>query len=291
VRDHTKEAYLLTYNVMKGVALANAAYTLSHMITDGVHWSAYILWCASLSALLVSHSTTMTGILLSTSRRNPLDSILPFALSVAEFLLFSTLFTPGPKFGDVSPVWRVWYTTYGAWSLTACFLILNRVLQTKISDVDPQDRPLLELMSSFRKTLWANFCAAGVLGGVWLVVGVLLKRLPLIAPKVHGFLGGFVLLTMAGVLMKNEFDHRSILAVATGERDDPRGEYPSARPFQRTTDATAEGKTRWARCNANLEEEKAMARGHQGSAGSMVALLGAVAGLIAASITAPKNRR
>ena len=217
IRDHTKEAYLLIYNVMKGIALANAAYTLACMLTKRPYWPAYILWGASMSALLVSHLTTMTGILLSTSRRNPFDTVLPFALSITEFLLFSTL-QPEVRNHIVIVTWRSWYLAYGAWSLTACLLILNRVLQTKVSDVDPADRPLSELMCSFKKKLWENLCVAGVLALLSLGFGLLLGILPPIAEGVHGLLGGVVLVTMTVVLIKNEVGHRSILAVAKGER-------------------------------------------------------------------------
>lgn len=159
--------YLYIGSIMKGVTFAAATLVLVQLVADVPStWSLLSPWLGSLLLTLVSYMTWGSGILLTNSRSNYLDSILPMMLGMTEIFLFVIL---SPL--ETNDLWRWWFFVASAHALIAACLVFNRIKMTSLSDdFHPE---LFDLASKYRH--WMSNDLKGALGGMVLaaLLGVL----------------------------------------------------------------------------------------------------------------------
>jgi len=99
LKGHGVLSYVTIYNFMKGIALANAAYTFALLVGFGqshgpFEWLTLTLWLASFAAVILTYYATMVGMIVILWVPTLFDIVLPFVLVIAEFSLFSVLQSP-----------------------------------------------------------------------------------------------------------------------------------------------------------------------------------------------------
>lgn len=140
LRDYPHDNYLYLGGIAKGVAMAVAALVLLQIFADlSDRWYKLFPWIGALAASLVSYSKWGRGVLLTNSRANTRDNILPLLLGIMEFFLFAMLIEDKthPLF------WRHWPLALAAHSLLAVFLVANRYISMNTTqDFDPDLQPI-----------------------------------------------------------------------------------------------------------------------------------------------------
>jgi hypothetical protein len=157
------DTYLYVGSFMRSVALAAGALVLLQILSCRKYLWRLLPWVASLLATILTLATWGRGVLLTTSRANIWDSILPLLMGIAEFCLFAIL-SPSEYWRATAPdlapaegqslagVWRYWFFVHAVHAFLAIFLVWNRIDQTSpAADFKSALRPLaLEYMGWLR---------------------------------------------------------------------------------------------------------------------------------------------
>ena len=156
---------------MKGVAFAAGSIVLIRIIEDWqLYWPRLFPLLSSFLLILMTHVTWSRGALLTNSRANILDSVLPMLMGVLEFLLFAILL-PSVREPDL---WRWWFFIVAVHSLIAVFIITNRISLTVISEdfeieLDEMANALVKWMNGAQKGAIAVTFLATMFGLVTLL--------------------------------------------------------------------------------------------------------------------------
>ena len=167
LHDYARDNYLFLGNVTKGVALAVATTILLQIVGDfRSEWTRMTPWLASLVGIVATYVTTHSGILMTNSRANSLDSMLPLVMGIAEFLLFGILFVNK----DHPVLWLNWFLCVALHALVGVAIVQNRIWNVNPA-VDYGDQ---DLGKSYEESLIRNRNGAALLSlvsiGAWLSV-------------------------------------------------------------------------------------------------------------------------
>lgn len=170
LKDYPHDNYLAIGSIIKGIALYSAVVVGLEICHDRRDCKRLIPWVTSLAAITVSYMTWGRGVLLTNSRANLFDSIVPFAMGLVEFALFGLLspkqFPSAP--GSVLPAWRNWFLALALHPALAVCLVGNRIAQTHIvEDYEQQLRPLAEQYIGW---MWNDFYGASIVAVLALAV-------------------------------------------------------------------------------------------------------------------------
>lgn len=215
LRDYPYSTYIYMGSVMKGVTLSVATIALLQILTNwGKEWERFLPWVASLFAILVTYMTWGRGILVTNSRANAFDGLLPLLMGVAEFLLFAVLITD-PTHPDVeSTLWLNWCLILAMHAGLAVPLTLNRLHNSRVKE---------DFESSWKVQAIGKFMESGILSdligasflsisafGAWLSVRYVLTHF-MHGAKVAGGLQACLAVLFATVL-------GGVVQKANGER-------------------------------------------------------------------------
>jgi hypothetical protein len=168
IADYTKDNYLYIYGLIKGVALATAAFVLLTFLKEPVTiLPRLVLWLAILGTLLISLIATARGVILTGSNSNLLDTFTPIGGGFFEFLLFAFL----QPINNFPQLWIFWYVVWGLHAFTASIMVSNRISLTKLEDYEKGLHPLIMkyinwLKQDFRGSLTSGFVSIIV----WVIV-------------------------------------------------------------------------------------------------------------------------
>ena len=178
------DQYLYIGGFMRSVALAAGTLVLLEILLRGrKYWPRLLPWLVALGATLVTLETWGRGVLLTNSRANVRDAVIPTLMGIMEFCLFAILAprrTVDDKgmqkdvtifeHGTVEP-WHLWPFLNAIHALLAVFLVLNRISNTDpINDYAPNLRPLA---AEYVSWMWNDVSGAGRGVVVFSVIGVL----------------------------------------------------------------------------------------------------------------------
>lgn len=185
--NFTHDSYVYTYGLIQSVALGAAAF-----------WPRLSFWCASMFALLVTSSTTARGVIITGDQYNLFDTILPIALGLSEFLLFTVLQPHIPG------LWLCWYLAFGLFALCAAAITLNRLSMARKEEFDPSLEKLPEMYMSWLKKDWEEAARVGVIFVVSGVIAIwILPRYNWMVPW-HTIVGFMTTLFMFRVIQQTE---------------------------------------------------------------------------------------
>jgi hypothetical protein len=155
LRDYSRENYLLLANVIKGLVLGSATITAIGIASDVPdNWPKLSAFACSGAAMLVSYVTWTRGVLLTNSRSNTHDAVLPLVMGGIEMSLFAILNT---KTG-----WHFWFFALAMHSFLAVLLVRNRINNTLKEDFDSK---LSELRIREKYIGWMKQDVAGATAG------------------------------------------------------------------------------------------------------------------------------
>ena len=133
IKNYPGDNYLFIGGLFKSMALGAACYSgINIMINIHLYWPSIYPWFASFAAMMVSYVTWGRGILLTNSRSNLLDSILPFLMGWIEVGLFIVLYHEDNQV--YTEMHQFWMLLFALHSLIAFILVTNRICNTKIND-------------------------------------------------------------------------------------------------------------------------------------------------------------
>lgn len=96
LRDYSRENYLLFANIIQGVVLGTATLAAIHMASDPVHNLKKIpAFLCSGAVTFITYVTWTRGVLLTNSRSNTRDAVLPLIMGGLEVSLFAVLSSYG----------------------------------------------------------------------------------------------------------------------------------------------------------------------------------------------------
>jgi hypothetical protein len=210
--------YLYIGGFMRSVALAAGTFVLLEILLNfRRYWPRLLPWLASLLAVLVTLMTWGRGILLTNSKANIWDAVLPLLMGITEFVLFAIL-APQKRY-DSEPVeykpiqpWNYWFFAHAIHGLLAFFLVWNRISNTDVvRDFQPELRPLgaeyLQWIKLDRIGAFKGFAMFTVLGILTLLLA---RRVQARPPKRLHYLwcGIFCLLPLVplGIYCKVVYD-------------------------------------------------------------------------------------
>jgi hypothetical protein len=178
------DRYLYIGGFMRSVALAAGTLVLLKIVLDFKKYGPRLLpWIASLLATLVTLMTWGRGVLLTNSRANMLDAIIPTLMGVTEFCLFAILL-PREQLIDQKPgtdnnmePWYRWFLVLATHTLLAVFLVLNRIFQTNVQN--DFEQTLHPLAKEYIGWMWGDIIGAAVSTVIFAAIGIsLIKRAP-----------------------------------------------------------------------------------------------------------------
>ena len=172
---------------MRSVAWAAGTLVLLEIFIDiRKNWRLLLPWFASLMATMVTLMTWGRGILLTNSKADLLDSILPTLMGITEVCLFSIL---SPRLNRVDPnpdlnkrvsfePWHWWLLVLAIHALLAVFLVWNRISLTDIvNDFDLQLQPLAkEYMQWMHDDRFGAAIGFGWFFGLWMLMTLVIRR-------------------------------------------------------------------------------------------------------------------
>jgi len=151
--SYPHDTYLYVGSFMRSVALAAGALVLLEILSHKRYWWRLLPWVACLLATIITLMTWGRGVLLTNSKSNIWDAILPLLMGISEFCLFAIL-SPKEYWHPATPVramqeddelgsWRYWLFVHAIHALLAVGLVANRLAQTDpVLDFDGRLRPL-----------------------------------------------------------------------------------------------------------------------------------------------------
>ncbi|HEV2964436.1 MAG TPA: hypothetical protein VG649_21590 [Candidatus Angelobacter sp.] len=147
LHDYARDNYLFLGNVTKGVALAIATSILLQILSDfQSEWIRITPWLTSFVGILITYMTWGIGSLLSNSRANIRDSLLPLLMGMAEFLLFGILLKYDKN--DHPLLWLNWFGCLGLHAFIGVMIIHNRIKVTDFAN-DFEDSALSNIYESW----------------------------------------------------------------------------------------------------------------------------------------------
>lgn len=154
LHDYARNNYVFLGNVTKGVVVSIATLVLSEIISNfRAEWMRLVPWLASFVGIVVTYVTWDVGTILSNARSNALDSVLPLAMAVAEFLLFGSLL----KVGGPS-LWVNWFFFAGTHAVVGALIVHNRIRVTDFrADFEDDD-----ISKNYED--WMRKCRIGAIG-------------------------------------------------------------------------------------------------------------------------------
>jgi len=203
LHEYARNNYVFLGNVTKGVALAIATSILLQILSDfQSEWVRATLWLTSFLGILVTYMTWDIGSLLSNSRANILDSLLPLLMGMVEFLLFGILIKSDNK--ELTLLWFNWFGCLGLHALFGAIIIHNRISVTNFSD-DFVDITLARLYHA-----WLKQCRIGAscLSIAALITWCFLRYWALHRYQIHTceILQFWITIQFMSILMKVVFD-------------------------------------------------------------------------------------
>ncbi len=174
------DRYLYIGGFMRSVALAAGTYVLLEILLDLKRYKLRLLpWTAALLATMITLTTWGRGVLLTNSRANLFDAVLPTLMGIAEFCLFAIL---APRKNSDSVVlsrgletWHFWPFFNAAHVGLAVLLIWNRIYNTDtVKDYVPELRPLADKYMDWMR---GDRIGAGVTTVILIVIGFVTLRL------------------------------------------------------------------------------------------------------------------
>lgn len=140
LKDYSRDNYLLLANVIKGVVLGSASFAAVGILSDFPHyWHEIGALLCSIAAAFVTYITWTRGVLLTNSRFNTRDVVLPLLMGAVEVSLFIVLYVDGPS----KRGWHFWYLVLAAHALLAVLLVKNRLSNTYEEDFDETVRQFI----------------------------------------------------------------------------------------------------------------------------------------------------
>lgn len=200
LRDYTPSNYLYLYGLMKGVALATAAFVCLTFLDDRTTlFPRLVLWFASIGVVLITHTTAARGVLLASHRYNVLDTIFPLAMGVVETMLFAIL-QPSEK----NPlIWHHWALLFTIHAMLAVGIIQNRLRLTVFEDFHESLHPLAaDLRSWLYKDRTGGASCEAAFFGLWLLTAVWQGPRELFGSWVDIVIGFLALLVGIGVVFQ-----------------------------------------------------------------------------------------
>lgn len=138
LRDYSRENYLLLANVIKGVVLGAATASAISIVTDLPHNLQKIpAFACSCAAAFITYITWTRGVLLTNSRSNTRDAVLPLLMGGVEVSLFGVLFTSGAAEHFPAP-WQFWFFVLALHTWFAVRLVTNRLENAQVEDFDAE---------------------------------------------------------------------------------------------------------------------------------------------------------
>lgn len=179
LKNHQRDGYLYIGGFMKSVTFAAGTIVLIEILSGGVGtWIRFPLWVAALLASIVTYLTWGRGILLTNSRGNLWDSILPLLMGIVEFMLFGVLSTKTFASDDsiCHEIWKWWFLVVALDFLIAVGITRNREKNIEVKkDFTPSLQDLGEQL-----LIWIQEDGNGAIKGFWyaLVVGIISLFIP-----------------------------------------------------------------------------------------------------------------
>jgi hypothetical protein len=156
LQGYSRENYLLLANVIKGVVLGTATLSAIHIMADlGNNWQKITPFICSTAAAITSYVTWTRGVLLTNSRSNTRDSVIPLLMGGVEISLFAVLQNDGPF---IKP-WHFWFSILGLHALLAVWLVKNRLKNTSPEDFAPDLRDFAK--AEYEEWMKKDIVAAG----------------------------------------------------------------------------------------------------------------------------------
>ena len=158
LKNFPHDQYLYVGSIMRSIALAAGTIVLLEIALELKRYRLLLFpWVATLLACLVTITTWGRGLILTNSRANLLDTILPMFMGIVEVCMFTILSPrillkhkslksiggglPEKGFKD----WICWFVFFTIHTLLAVILVWNRISQTKVDeDFGKELRPLAE---------------------------------------------------------------------------------------------------------------------------------------------------
>jgi len=89
LRDHLALSYMTLISVMKSVILANAAYSIFLIISNGnLNMTTATFWLASFLSMILIYKAFTIGVIIIARIPTVKDTLLPFTVGITEFLMF-----------------------------------------------------------------------------------------------------------------------------------------------------------------------------------------------------------
>jgi len=164
--NHLALSYMTLISVMKSVILANAAYSIFLIISNGnLNMTTATFWLASFLSMILIYQTFTTGVIIIAWIPTVKDTLLPFAVGVTEFLMFSVLTDPNMLVH--------WHLVFSLFSIAAFFTVWNVIRETNLASYDKSLYSLVNEYLSFQKT----DCIMAFLSAiVWLIIWIVLQN-------------------------------------------------------------------------------------------------------------------
>ncbi|PYS21262.1 MAG: hypothetical protein DMF72_18030 [Acidobacteria bacterium] len=139
---------------------------------------------------MVTLTTWGRGVLLTNSRANVLDTLLPTLMGIVEFGLFAVLYPrkgldgKDIRWANGTEPWHLWPFANALHALLAVFLVLNRIYNTDpIKDFEPRLQPLASQYMDWMRGDWK-----GALGTAIVITILGYFTLPLARKKSRWYL-------------------------------------------------------------------------------------------------------
>src|SRR5205085_3617881 len=218
-----QDRYLYIGGFMRSVVWAAATIVLLHILANYNKQKLRLLpWIASLMATMVTLMTWGRGVLLTNSKADVWDSILPTLMGITEFCLFAILALrlfgilppqgneqKGHSESEIERLPYYWFFVLALHAGLAVLLVLNRIYLTdKANDFTPE---LQDLASKYVGWMWKDVIGAGASCVFLIIFGLVTRRFMRERqrfPKRKRYVRIFVVLTLLPTLayMKVNYD-------------------------------------------------------------------------------------
>lgn len=172
------DRYLYIGGFMRSVALAAGTFVLLEIVLNYKKYRLRLLpWIAALLATMITLTTWGRGVLLTNSRANLLDAVLPTLMGIVEFCLFAILAPRLNKNGHdtvlgkgVEP-WHLWPFFNATHVGLAVLLVSNRIWNTDpVADYVPELQPLAR---EYMEWMRGDRIGAGITTLILIIVGLI----------------------------------------------------------------------------------------------------------------------
>lgn len=200
LKNHLALTYMTLISVIKSVILANAAYSIFVMINnDLLHVTTAILWLVSFLSMILIYQAFTIGVIIIAWIPTVKDALLPFAVGITEFLMFSVLTSPNTLVH--------WHLMFALFSGASCLTVWNVICETKLSNYDKSLHMLVKEYVSFQKI----DCLMAFLTTVfWFIIWVILQNFPIL--QQHQWASGIAAITIMFIVIYRSEQDRKLIA-------------------------------------------------------------------------------